>query len=183
MSGDAACEAKLFVADAADQHRRGPDSQSCVWAKPIVMCSHAKCCDCAPVAEAQRPFSSVPMTVRWRQKPRGPVWLRTCRGDDGKRLAASWSCRAKPNKGVWGGVGGLSTQAGVGSHKRRTETKLEKSKSRKVFDFSDFLALFELFGLFDFSVFLALFGFFGLFDFSTFRVFWLFLDFFGFSAF
>ena len=62
----------------------------------------------------------------------------------------------------------LSTQAGVGFHKRRTETKFEKSNGRKVFDFSDILALFGLFGLFDFSGCLALFGLFGLFDFSGF---------------
>ena len=97
----------------------------------------------------------------------------------------------------------LSTQAGVGFHKRRTETKFEKSKSQKVekidffgfscafrtfglFDFSGFLAVFGLFWLFNFSGFLALFGLFGLLGFSTFwlfefsrtfRTFWVFLRF------
>ena len=70
----------------------------------------------------------------------------------------------------------LSTQAGVGFHKRRTETKFEKSKSQKVEKFLTFriflhCTLFGLFWLFDFSGFLALFGLFGLFDFLTFRLF------------
>ena len=62
----------------------------------------------------------------------------------------------------------LSTQAGVGFHKRRTETKFEKSKSQKVEKFSTF------------RIFLHFSDFFG---FSTFRVFWHFSDFLGFSTF
>ncbi len=69
---------------------------------------------------------------------------------------------------IKGGCTVLSTQAGVGFHKRRTETKFEKSKSQKVEKFSTFW------------IFLHFSDFFG---FSTFRVFWHFSDFLGFSTF
>ena len=73
----------------------------------------------------------------------------------------------------------LSTQADVGFHKRRTETKFEKPIFFWLFGFS---CTFRIFWLFDFSGFLALFGLFGLFYFWTFRVFGHFSDFVGFSA-
>ena len=64
----------------------------------------------------------------------------------------------------------LGAQAGVGFHKRTTETEVEKSKRPKVFDASGCLALFGLSGLFGFSTFLVFWHCSNILGFSVFRL-------------